>query len=227
MKFKLGKIKYIENFKKEFEYFDEITKLRIAFSFIMSLLYAPIFPILAQFTYLMNVNVENKIIPAAVVVGFISLIQTFSTRFTKKILDVFSFSNLFKSIIVIDILAAIGFLSYFVSPKLMVFTDSFIDAIAIILGMAYRMAINNYVTYFHNDSYTRMQNIMTKIYADANSIGLIAGIILTAISIKVAVLFFSITIIIVALWATKYIKLFERYDFLYMLHYKRNTKEKK
>lgn len=224
---KITHIKYIKNIKKDFDRLDDITKFRVVLTAIMSLVYAPIFPILTQFSYLMTFNIDSKVIPAAVVVGIFALVKSFSIRFNKKILDMFSLSGLFKAMIFVDILTAIGLLTYFTSPKLMVFVDSFIDVIGIVLGMAYRTAINNYVTYFHNSNYTRMQNVMTTVYSDAQSVGLILGVLVTLISVKWAILFFSLMIIVVSIWGIKYIKLFKKYDFLYMLHYKRNTKDKK
>ena len=219
-------INYFKTRKEELNQFDEVTRFRITLVALMSLLYAPIFPILTQYSYLMELNMNNIFIPAATVVGVFAFIQTFSSRYNEKILEKLTFSGIFKALIVIDILTVFGLLTYFISPKIMVFIDSIVGIVNAILMISYRTAINNYMTYFHRQDYTRMQNFMIKIYSDFQSIGLILGVIITFISIKFAIVFFSVGITVVVLWEVKYVKSFEKYDFLYMLHYRRNLKNK-
>ena len=209
------------------EQFDEVTKFRVMLVSLMSLLYAPIFPILTQYSYLMEVKFNNILIPAATIIGMFTFIGTFSARYNEKILNTLTFSGLFKALIIIDSITVIGLLTYFISPRLMVFIDSIVGVVNGILMISYRTAINNYMTYFHKEDYTRMQNFMVKIYSDAQSLGLLLGMLITFLSVKIAILFFSVGIAMVVLWELKYVALFEKYDFLYMLHYKRNLKKRK
>ena len=218
---------YFKIIKGKMEQFDEVTRFRLTLVALMSLLYAPIFPILTQYSYLMELNINNIFIPAATFIGLFAFIRTFSARYNEKILDKLTFSSIFKALIIIDILTVFGLLTYFISPKLMVFIDSIVGTANAILMISYRTAINNYMTYFYNQDYTRMQNFMIKVYSDSQSIGLVLGALITFISVKFAIVFFSIGIIAVVIWESKYVKKFEKYDFLYMLHYRRNLKKEK
>ena len=218
---------YFKNVKETIGQFDEVTRFRLILVALMSLLYAPIFPILTQYSYLMELNIHNVVIPAATVIGAFSFVQTFSARYNEKILEKLTLSAIFKGLIIVDIITVLGLLTYFISPKLMVFIDSTVGAVNAILMISYRTAINNYMTYFHKEDYTRMQNFMIKIYSDSQSVGLVLGALITFVSIKFAIVFFSIGITSVILWELRYVSRFEKYDFLYMLHYRRNLKKKK
>ena len=218
---------YFKNIKETMGQFDEVTRFRLTLVALMSLLYAPIFPILTQYSYLMELNINNIFIPAATIIGLFAFIRTFSARYNEKILDKLTFSGIFKGLIIVDIITVFGLLTYFISPKLMVFIDSIVGIANAILMISYRTAVNNYMTYFHRQDYTRMQNFMIKIYSDSQSVGLILGALITFISVKFAIVFFSIGITSVVLWELKYVKRFEKYDFLYMLHYRRNLRKKK
>jgi len=216
---------FIDNHKKNYLYFDEVTRVRLLNAGFGIFIINIIIPVVSQYYYLLKVNVGDYIIPAATIIGAIGFAKSVAGKFNEKILKSFSFSNLFIITICFDIMFNISALLYFVSLKWFIWTDAIIAIFSIVFGIAFMNALNNYVTYFQPEKYTKLQNYRTSLWADATIGGTIVSIILTAISIKLAVIVAIIFGLVTTLYMLTQINKFVDMNFKFMLRYHKSLRD--
>jgi hypothetical protein len=139
---------------KNINYFDEVTRIRLILLAGITLLTQILFPVLSQFMYLL----ETPTVAAATIIGVFALFKTLGMKFVKMIQYNLSFSNIFLAVIIFDILWIISSATYFISPKIMIWADSILGVFHVPFLWAFSNSLNNYITYFFNDTYTKFQN---------------------------------------------------------------------
>ena len=214
---KIGIFRYhIKNLNE----FDEITAFRLKILAFINILFAFIGPILAQYYNLLSVLT----FAAATIIAMFGILKTIGEKFVKFINDTTSFSKLFLIISILDLLYATSILIYFISPRYMIWVEMIIGTIHLPFFLAYSNALNNFINYFHHNSFTKFQNYRTNLNAESSLIGLILAIVLTMISIKLTIIVFSIGLFSLSIYQFFKYKMFKKYDFKYMWHYKHNSK---
>lgn len=220
------KFGFIRFHKKRLKKFDEITKFRLIVLAYINILMAFIWPIMVQFYSYLEVNINDFIIHTATIISVFGILKTFGEKMVKTISNNFSFSRIFLIIIILDVFMGIGILFYFVSIKTMLWIDLCISTIQLPFFLAYSNSLNNYLTYFQKEDFTFFQNYRADLNAETRLLGLILAGIITLLSIKIAILIFVCGILILSVYQFSYYKMFKKYDFKYLLNYKRNLKRK-
>ena len=220
----MSKIGFIKFHQKNLRKFDEITRFRLIILGFINVLFAFFFPIMAQYYSLLELNVNDIIIHSATIIAIFGIIKTFGQKMVKTISDKMSFSSIFLTIIILDIIMSIGVGMYYVSPKIMIWVDMVVGAIQLPFYMTYSNALNNYITYFYKETFTNFQNYKADLDAESRLLGLILAGILTFISVKLAIGVFVVGMILLSLWQLRYYSMFKKYDFRYMYNYYKNKR---
>jgi len=219
------KINLIKFHRKRLTQFDEITRIRLILLAWVSILTALIIPVISSLYYLLSIHFDNYIIESATILSIIAFIENFGLKLVKKVMNTFSFSNIFLILIFFDIIWGFIGLLWFYDKTLFVWFDSILVMVHAVFVMAFGYSLNNYITYFHNEKYTLFQEYRNDLMAEASIIGTALSVILNGISTKIDILFFSGGIFILAFYQFKYLKIFKKYDFRYMYRYMKSRKK--
>ena len=212
--------------KKKLNQFDYITKIRLILLTNIIILMEIITPIYSQYYYILGIGA----IPAATIIAMFDFIKTIFIKLVKKIMLNISFSNIYKILMFMDLAWAITVLTYFLDPQkpiVMLWVDLILGIIQTPFSIAFGNGLNNYINYFYSNLYSKFQNYRMDILAEAGILGLILSIVLSYISIKLAIVIFSIGMFINFLFQLKTLKEFKKYDFKYMYRYKKSLKSEK
>jgi len=219
-------MKFINFHIKKLNKFDEVTKIRLILLAAILILISLITPVISSLYYLLNIKFDNYIIESVTIISAIGFLKNIGLKFIKHIMNNISFSNIYKILIGFDILWGFSSLLYFYNPVYFIWVDSIISMIHATFLMAFSNSLSNYMTYFNADKYTMFQNYRNDLMSEFTILGMVLSIIFTLISIKLDIMMFFIGIILLAFYQIKFIKVFEKYDFKYMLRYKRAMKSK-
>ena len=221
----MSKIGFIKFHQKHLKRFNEIIRFRLIVLGYINILMSFLYPVMAQFYSLLKLTVNDIVIHSATIIAIFGIIKTFGEKTVKLISDKMSFSSIFVSIVILDILITIGIGFFYISPKYMIWIDMILSAIQFPFFIAYSNSLNNYINYFYPKDLTNFQNYRADLNAETRLLGLILSVILTFISIKIAVGVFVIGMISLSLWQLKYINMFKKYDFRYMINYYKSKKK--
>ena len=216
---------YIINHLNNLNNFDKITKIRLVLMATVIVITSLIFPVISSLYYLFHLNIGSIAIESATIISAFVFVKNIGIKLVEKILDKLSFSKIFTYTIVLDIMWGALTLLYFYNKVYFLWFDAILGMFQAVFLIAFGTALNNYMTYFHNDQYTSFQNYRNKLVAEATMLGTFLSIVVTALSIKVAVIIFSISMIAIGVFEIGFINEFKKYDFKYMLKYKKSLRE--
>ena len=223
---KLSKIGFIKYHIKRLNKFDEITKFRLLLLAYILIIIEIIMPVLGQLKHLLSIDKYQ--IEAATIIALFSMLATFGQKIVKYIQKTTSFSNIYRTLVVFDILWALSSLTYFINPVLMIWIDSILALIHGTFQIAFTQSLNNYITYFKNENYTNFQNYRNDIVSEFALIGTLLSIIISYLGgIEWNIIVFSISMLMFNMFQIRNWNIFEKYDFKYMLRYHKNLRNLK
>lgn len=215
-------VNYYKNLLKDF---DKITRFRLitlGFILIITNLYIPL---LTQYKILLELKINNIIIIASSIIAFFSIIRIIGTRFIPFFLKKTKLSVVYKYYVITTILFLNTSFLYYISPKLMIWIDSFIGIFDAIFLQAYSMALTNYMSYFFPKSFTKFQNVRNNIFTESALIGLILNLILGTFFKEIGIIIMvNILGIMYSLYLLKNINIMNKYDFKYLYNYYKSLK---
>jgi len=213
---------YYKNLLKDF---DKITKFRLitlGFILIITNLY---FPLLTQYKNLLKLQVKDFIIIASSIIAFFSIIRVIGIRFIPYFLKRTKLSMIYKYYIITIILFLNTSFLYYISPKLMIWVDTFIGVINTIILQAYSMALTNYMSYFYPESFTKFQNVRNNIFTEGALIGLILNFIIgTCYKETGIIITINIFSVLYTLYLLKNLNIMNEIDFKYLYNYHKSLK---
>jgi len=215
--------KYFKNHKKEFYSFSEITQVRLVglviFLFIINL-YMPII------TSLKGIYLTIFGLSPATIIALFSIASIAIVKISPWLMKNVKFSNLYLLSIILNSLFIISGLLYFYSPSLFVWIDSFISIFDAAVYWALSNTFSNYIHYFEPESYSSFQNYRMIIISEVEIVAFTLSAILTGFfSYGISILALSIVGIILFIYQISKLKMFKKYDFVYMYRYHKDLKE--
>jgi hypothetical protein len=211
---------------KRIRKFDDITQIRLILLGFITILLEIIFPILGQYYGHLKITINDILIQSATIIAFFSFLKQIGMKIVKFIMDNFSFSNVFKIMILTDTLWVLGTSLFFVDPIYMLWSDLLIGTIQLPFFISFSNMLNNYITYFYNEKFTFFQEYKNELLAESGIVGLLLSMTLTFISIKLAISIFIVGMIGVIFFQIKSIHKFKKEDFKYMYKYKKSKRIK-
>jgi len=188
-------MKYLKNYFNRFKIFDPITEFRIINTIFVAMGMALLVPVIISL---------KGIYFAAWLIGTFSIIQTLTVKSNSYIVEKVSIRAMFRLGIYIHF-AYIGMsLFYFISPEIMLWTDSILGIVEVALFSAFSISLNNYITDEHPRDMSKFQIIRNSVWADGYLIGLFTVTLVTYFgTIGQAVILFIIFNVLFNIWMIK------------------------
>ncbi len=204
---------------------DEVTRFRVITLSVFIVLGAVISPIYMQYFHLLNISINDITITAASIIAFFGLAREISLKFINYVMKRTKPSMILTYMISIVILYIISNTLYFYNIKIMLWMDMFLGVISVLMFSVYNSILNNYIVYFHKDTYTFFQDYRNSINAEAGILGGLLSLALNAIDVKYGVLFAIGLGTWLMIYQIRNIAILKKYDFRYMLNYKKKLKK--
>ena len=214
---------WFSNFKKRFNEFSEVTKFRLIsfamFMFGMELILSVLVQLQGQY-----LKIESWHIEAATILGIVFIFKELGQKLIPYIMANMKLSYIFKVLIILDFIWAIGTLFYFYNITYMIWFDTMLGMFHTIFVVAYSFSLNNYIVYFENDKYSKFQNFRNELGINVSLVALSLSVVLSAISISFNIIAFLIVMFGFVLYRIININIFDKNDFKYLLNYKKSMK---
>ena len=147
---------------KEFKRFDKVTKYRLENAFIFALIVGLTMPVLSNLKGLLSVTVLSLI------AIFSKLMMKTNNWFDKK----FTLGKIYKMGIILNLMLTLALASYFLNPKIMVFSESVISVIEFGVFSVYSIKLNHYLTKHYQEMFKEFQKVRNSTWADGTLLGL-------------------------------------------------------
>ncbi len=162
--------------------FDDITKFRLINAFIVSVCLGVLSPVLI---------VMKGLYMLPWVISLFSILYTVSVK-TNKYLVPLGNEKLYRIGVILHVLLILNTTLYFWFPSFMIYSDSIVMFFIYSNFSAYSISLTNYITEKYPDTVPEFQIAKNSINADGTIIGLIIASLVTAVSLKLAVIVFLI-----------------------------------
>lgn len=154
----------IENYLKQFNKFDDVTRFRLINAFIIAAGMNLLYPVLA--------DLKGEYLVAWVISAFM-IIETLAVKTNRYFVDNFSLSQVYK----LSVFAHINFTLvaglYFWNPLYMIYGDMIAAIIDVSIFSAFSIMLTNYLTNNYPESMKEFQIVRNSIWADGILLGLI------------------------------------------------------
>jgi len=147
---------------KEFKRFDKVTKYRLENAFIFALIVGLTMPVLSNLKGLLSVTVLSLI------AIFSKLMMKTNNWFDKR----FTLGKIYKMGIILNLMLTLALASYFLNPKIMVFSESVISVIEFGVFSVYSIKLNHYLTKHYQEMFKEFQKVRNSTWADGTLLGL-------------------------------------------------------
>lgn len=194
------------NYFKKFKEQDEITEFRLINSFLVSVGFAILAPIII---------VLKGAFLMVWVISLFSIAATLAVKSNKYLTEKFTISELYKLGIFIHLMFIISTLFYFLSPVLMVWLDSSLVILETAVFSSYSILLNNYITDNFPKSMQSFQVIRNSSWADGSLLGLSLITLVTYFSTtEVGLIVFIIYNFLFSLWLIYNWSFFDNKEYL-------------
>jgi len=153
---------------KNFAQFDEVTNFRLINSFIVALGFSMLIPVL---------TILQGTLMLAWVISVFEILKMIGVKTNEILVHTFSTHQLYKTTILLHIFYTIGAGLYYLHPIVMIYIDSFLSLMEIVVISAYSIKLNSYIAKYYPDSVSTFQIVKNSSYADGALIGLLLSTI--------------------------------------------------
>ena len=153
----------IENYLKQFNKFDKVTKFRLTNAFLIAAGMNLLYPVLA--------DLKGEYLVAWVISAFM-IIETLAVKTNRYFVDNFSLSLIYKLSIIAHINFTLVAGLYFWNPLYMIYGDMIAAILDVSIFSAFSIMLNNYLTNNYPESMNEFQIVRNSIWADGILLGL-------------------------------------------------------
>jgi len=172
--------------------FDKVTEFRLINAFFVALSFNVISPVLITLKGL-------YMLPW--IIGIFSILNMLAAKTNEFITYSMTTDQIYKSVVLLHVVFSVTTSLYFYNPVLMIYLDSILGVVEIILVSAYSIKLNNYIAKHFSDSMNKFQIIRNSIWADGSLIGLFASsVVLFIAGLKTVLILFIVLNLLFSLW---------------------------